>query len=540
MKKAIGAVLMLITVLTFSVQHSSAQSGPFSIYLQPAGITGLPGIQAYVWGQHEGKWLVMGGRLDGLHRRQASSAFDVAGNNNRIYVIDPVAGQQWSAPLTALPVALQEQLSATNMQFHQRDTILYCIGGYGYSATAADHITHSNIVAVNVPRVIDAVIGGTSVAPYFRYQTDVRFAVTGGHLEQIYDTWYLLGGNRFDGRYNPMGGPSYTQVYTNEARRFTIADDGTTFTVTHLPYYNDTAAFHRRDYNAVSQILPDGKEGITVFSGVFQLTADIPYLNSVTVDSAGYAINTAFSQYYNHYHSAVMPVYSAAAHEMHNVFFGGIAQYYDNAGTLTEDNNVPFVKTIARVTRDAAGTMTEYKLPVEMPGLLGASAEFIPAEGIPAYHNHVLKLDDITADTTLAGYIFGGISSTAPNIFTTNTGTQSSAYSQLIKVYLVKNSSTTQADALNPQSTGTLRLQLYPNPSDGNIYLKFNSGTATHATLTVADVNGRVISRREYRTLAAGDNLIRYAIEEPTPDGTYVITLTTPEASSTQRIVIKK
>ena len=46
-------------------------------------------------------------------------------------------------------------------------------------------------------------------------------------------------------------------------------------------------------------------------------------------------------------------------------FFGGIAQYYDSLGILVQDNNVPFVKTIARVTRDASGTMAEYKLPIE-------------------------------------------------------------------------------------------------------------------------------------------------------------------------------
>jgi hypothetical protein len=54
---------------------------------------------------------------------------------------------------------------------------------------------------------------------------------------------------------------------------------------------------------------------------------------------------------------------------MHTVFFGGIAQYYDSLGILVQDNNVPFVKTIARVTRDASGTMAEYKLPIVMPTL---------------------------------------------------------------------------------------------------------------------------------------------------------------------------
>lgn len=123
---------------------------------------------------------------------------------------------------------------------------------------------------------------------------------------------------------------------------------------------------------------------------------------------------------------------------MHTVFFGGIAQYYDSAGIRKKDDDVPFVKTIARVTRDAGGMMKEYKLPNEMPALLGAGAEFIPLENLPHYANGVIKFDELPKGTTLIGYIFGGISSTAPNVFWTNNGTQSSAAKSIFKVSIVK------------------------------------------------------------------------------------------------------
>ncbi len=121
---------------------------------------------------------------------------------------------------------------------------------------------------------------------------------------------------------------------------------------------------------------------------------------------------------------------------MHTVFFGGIAQYFDENGTLTRDDNVPFVNTIARVTRKKDGSMAEYKLPVELPGLLGSGSEFIPLSKIPSYDNGVLRLDDILQDTTMIGYIYGGISSMAPNIFFTNTGTESNASSQIFEVFI--------------------------------------------------------------------------------------------------------
>jgi hypothetical protein len=124
---------------------------------------------------------------------------------------------------------------------------------------------------------------------------------------------------------------------------------------------------------------------------------------------------------------------------MYSLFFGGIAQYYDSAGIRIQDDNVPFVKTIAKVTRNANGTMTETKLPEEMPALLGAGSEFIPVETLPRYKNGVLKLDELSNTPIVVGYIYGGLSSTAANVFWFNNGTQSAASSQIFKVILTKN-----------------------------------------------------------------------------------------------------
>jgi hypothetical protein len=260
----------------FMVSLLSAQTAPFDIHIEPMSISGLGGIQAYAFGQHNGKWLIVGGRLDGLHRRQPFASFDVAGNNNQIIVIDPVTQQKWTAPVTSLSVALQEQLSSTNMEFHQDGNYLYIIGGYGYNTATASRKTFDNLTAIDVPSVISAVIAGSSITGGFRQYSDAQFAVTGGHLKKINDVFYLVGGNKFDGNYNPMGNPTYTQVYTNAIRKFTVADDGTNLTVTHLPTLTDATNLHRRDYNAVPQIMPNGAEGITAFSGVFQPNVDLP------------------------------------------------------------------------------------------------------------------------------------------------------------------------------------------------------------------------------------------------------------------------
>jgi hypothetical protein len=515
-----------------------AQSAPFGIYLEPLNINGLGGLQAYAFGQDNGKWLIVGGRLDGLHRRQPFAAFDIAGNNNNLIVIDPLSQQKWSAPITSLSVALQEQLSSTNMEFHQEGKYLYIIGGYGYNTATASRKTFPVLTAIDVPAVINAVIAGTSFTTYFRQINDAQFAVTGGHLKKINNTFYLVGGNKFDGNYNPMGNPTYVQVYTDAIRKFNLSDNGTDIIITHLPSFTDAENLHRRDYNAVAQILPDGAEGITAFSGVFQPTIDLPFLNCVNIDSTNYEVNNAFQQFYNHYHCAVLPLYSSSDNEMHNVFFGGIAQFYDSLGVLVQDNNVPFVKTIARVTRNSDGTMAEYKLPVELPALLGAGAEFIPVKSVPHFNNEVFKLDDFTSDSTLVGYIYGGISSTAANVFFTNTGTQSSASSQIFKVYVIKNPTVGIHD-LNEQSIGTLQMQVFPNPSEGDFVVKFHLNKIEETRISLYTIDGKKIKKRIVTNLNIGENTFQCKIKNLDLGGIYILTIETPSETATQKIIIE-
>ena len=534
-------LLFVFLILGINKNHFFAQA-PFQIEIKPISISGLGGIQSYAFGQHNGKWLILGGRLDGLHQRQPFAAFDIAGHNTQLIVVDPITKQKWTKSISTLPVVVQEQLKSTNAQFFQEGNYLYVLGGYGYSATISDHTTFANLTAIDVSATINAVINNTSLTSHFRQITDNKFQVTGGRLEKVYNTYYLVGGQKFLGRYNPMGpthGPGFTQEYTDQIRKFTMTDDGTTISINHFPAITDTNELHRRDYNVVAQIMPNGEEGLTAFSGVFQKTANLPFLNCVNIDSNGYAINNSFSQYYNHYHCANFPIYSDYYKEMNTVFFGGIAQYYYNSGTLVQDNNVPFVKTIARVSRDASGNMAEHRLPIEMPSLLGAGSEFIPNLNIPRYHNGVIKMDSLTQDTTLVGYIYGGISSTAANIFFSNTGTQSSASSQIFEVFLVKGI-TYGIHELNPHSISTLKLRVYPNPNEGDFKVNFQLMKSGDATITLTDINGKTIEKSVLKNLKQGDNTFQKNIIEFNSQGVYFLTLETDYEKASQKIVLKK
>lgn len=513
-------------MLSWAGINLKGQSVPnFRVILEELPLPNFPGLQAYVIGEAGGKWLVIGGRKDGLHRRQPFAAFDVAGMNNSIYVIDPVALAIWSKPLSALPTPIAEQLQTTNMEFRQRDNTLYITGGYGYSNTAGDHITFPYLTAVNVESAIEAIINNQPLQPYFRQLQDERVQVTGGYLDLLGDFFYLAGGQKFIGRYNPMGpnhGPGFFQEYTNEIRRFKITDDGNTLALTEYEAWKDTQNLHRRDYNMVPQIFPDGRYGFTMFSGVFQYDQDLPWLNTVDLDSTGFAVNNAFNQHLNQYHTAHLALYNTIENQMHTIFFGGISRYQvdDVTGFLIDDVEVPFVKTISMVTRFSDGQMAEVKIG-EMPYLTGASAEFIPQPDVPRYENGVVRLDELDSDTTFVGYILGGIQSSQPNIFFINTGTESAAANRVFKVSLLQNaaSSTTAAEPNN-----LLRVVAIPNPFRDELTVSFETTVRQTITVQILDANGKKVLRIPGQEYQPGQHRIPVTLKW-FPKGAYTVML---------------
>lgn len=500
-------------------------SSGISVILEELPIPNLPGLQAYVIGESNGKWLVIGGRKDGLHRRQPFAAFDVAGMNNNVYVLDPISQMVWSKPLNTLPTSVAEQLQSTNMEFRQVGNTLYVTGGYGYSNTAADHITYPHLTAVDVAGAIEAIVNNQPLPPHFRQLQDARLRVTGGYLDYLGDYFYLAGGQNFMGRYNPMGpnhGPGFFQEYTNEIRRFKIEDDGNTLALTNYEAWKDTQNLHRRDYNMVPQVFPDGKQGFTMFSGVFQYDQDLPWLNTVDVDSTGFWVNNSFSQHLNQYHTAHLPLYSAAENQMHTIFFGGISQFQvdDVTGFLIEDVEVPFVKTISMVTRFPDGQMTEVKIG-EMPYLTGASAEFVAHPDVPRHENGVLRFDDINADTMLAGYILGGIQSSQPNIFFINTGVESVAANRLFKVFLVKNAASTTNEA---KRENTIQVAAIPNPFREELQISFETTLRQKISIQIFDASGKRVLRIPEQEYPSGKHHIPVTLKW-FPKGTYTVLL---------------
>ncbi len=492
----------LITTLIglFFIFSTSAQE-QFTVQIEPLTITNAPSIHSFAWGiTSDGKWIITGGRIDGLHQRQPNASFLENDNNKSVYVVDPVANQTWSSPLNVLPASIFEQLQSTNQEFIHRNHTLYIIGGYGYSATQSDHVTYANLTAIDVDGLATAVINGTSIVSYFRQISDANLAVTGGQLGLLNDVFYLCGGQYFEGQYNPMGpdsGSGFIQNYTDEIRKFEINDDGTNLSIANYSAQTDTNNLHRRDYNMSPQIFPNGESGFTMFSGVFQHDVDLPWLNTVDVTSSGYTLNNSFNQYLSQYHSAKIPIFDTTNNTMHTLFFGGMSQYtLDENDNLVQDDMVPFVKTISKVSRFSDGSMIESGLDIEMPTLLGSGAEFIPVDENSYYlSNEIVDLNNLSEGNTLIGYIFGGIESTQENIFFINDGTQSSASNLAFKVFI--NKSSLSVDEVILESDNIYSVEVYPNPSKDVFSVEFFIPNTNKHVLEVYDLFGKQIKSIE-------------------------------------------
>lgn len=438
MKPLYSALFSLWLTISAAAQHSY----PFQITLEPLIAGGFTGLQSYAWAKEGDKVILIGGRTDGLHRRQPFAAFAKRYNNTDIVVIDLKKEIVWRKSVLSLSPALAEQLQSSNMEFLQQGNELLIIGGYGFSETKKNHITYPAITHVKVKELINAVICNQDILPFVKQLADERMAVTGGRLNKLGNIFYLAGGQRFEGRYNPHGpdhGPGFSQQYTNQIRKFSIAEKDDKIEIENYTAITDSLLLHRRDYNLLQQIDANGNEMLSIYSGVFQYGKDIPFTTVIDINEKGHHEADNFTQLYSHYHTATLPIFNTRTKTMYAVFFGGIAQHYkDSSGKIVTDSNVPFVKHISVVERNE-NKLQEYLLPETMPGYFGSAAEFIPANETMYTKTGILNITKLDRKSTMIGYIIGGIDSKAPNVFWSNEAEPSRASPVIWKVYITKN-----------------------------------------------------------------------------------------------------
>jgi hypothetical protein len=492
---------LALLVACLFVRFVAAQPLNFAVDWQELSWPNVPAIHSFACAAHDGKWLFIGGRTNGLHGFHPPLAFPNSGRNAQVTVFDPASGQRWDAALSGLPDSLREPLSSSNMQFHQDADRLYIVGGYGWQTAAANFVTFPTLTAVDVPALMQAVIQGAPIDGHFRQVQDSALAVCGGHLGKVDSTYLLVFGHRFDGIYNRSDTTGFhVQAYTHAVRRFRVRDDGQTLSLALLPASADTARYRRRDYNLVPQVFVDGSHGYRAFSGVFQKGLRIPYFFPVNVHASVDSVVPGFYQHLASYHCAVLPIHDAAQQAMSTVFFGGEAMYLPGLnGQLIEDSLIPFVKTVSVVRFQANGQADELALADTLPGFLGSNSQFFPAPGLVAFSpDGILDLNQLSG-RTLVGYVMGGIESPLDHINLIDPA-MSTASARVFAIYVDPAPVSAETAVLR----APLTLAVAGLPARERLDVRLALDAPAFVRLDLLDLQGRVVAQVHAGELAAG------------------------------------
>ncbi|MBV9209971.1 MAG: hypothetical protein JOZ52_05050 [Acidobacteria bacterium] len=516
-----AAALVLLCGLncqTAAAQVSSSQPR-FTVELKPVAASSLPALHSFSLAVgSDGKWLIIGGRTNGLHAFVQSSnngttpppnAFPVANANRLVWVIDPATGKTWSAPLDGLPVSIADALSATNAESAQEGDTLYIIGGYGWDSQKQQMTTFGMLNAIQVDETIKAVMNKSTLVPLIQQtgtyldcpqfgvsayntcdqdpntgepackqgpgwsdcikkvqatcraqrqqaigacavcvqngQTQCAWngqtssiptvtgyytKVTGGGLEKVGNTYYLVFGQDFEGLYSVLEGDygkwPIIQTYTEQIAGLQFTSNPLSAAVLNV-YQQDpndlSAPYHRRDLNVLAALAPDGTPRIVAHGGVFVPGQDSAYRQPIFINNGADPMKVtitvdSYQQVMSQYDCAVLKMFdrsSKSAGQMINVFFGGISLYYLDAktGKLKLDSGLPFINSLTSLTYNADGSWSEYIRRAPLDGLMGTDAKFVPVSSVSAAANGVIYLDAIKGNT-LVGYVYGGILASQP------------------------------------------------------------------------------------------------------------------------------
>jgi hypothetical protein len=482
-------ILFIIPFLIHSfVSH--AQFGPqppFKVQIESVTAT-VPGTHSFAFAQSGAKWLIIGGRINGLHGPSNNNGFPDEYANNNIIVIDTTNWQSWKSSLSTLPYSIADPLRSTNMQYYQDGAYLYMIGGFGKDSVLNDFVTYSTLSAIHVDNMIKAVVSSANIAPYIRQMKDTLFRVCGGELMKLGNYYHLMFGHDFEGRYSDPPTPLFTQKYTNQLRKFILNDNGTALSISNVSAQMDTVNFHRRDFNSAPKIKPDGSFAIGAYGGVFKYDKNLPWRNPITIDANGVSVNTAYEQIMSQYTCANFVLYDSIAKNLYTTFLGGISLYDYKPATSTAvlDTLVPFIQDITTFTEHQTGVCEEAVLPVQFSVRLGSNAKFAPAKNVQRFSNGVIKFRGLpNLKRTLIGYMYGGIYSKISNLAASQSWSNDTVY----RIYLTPDFNLS-TDEVQPE---IFSLSAFPNPASESVRVKYKVSSEENVRLSVIDITGKEI-----------------------------------------------
>jgi hypothetical protein len=400
-----------------------------------------PRVQSFSFGQWEGRWVFIGGRIAGYHALGGSSAdFSRADANREVWVVDTTVkpARTYHVPVSLLPAKLdsvKDEWQTTGQLYYQDGESLYIGGGYGEDS-GGHWVTYPLLTKVDLPGLIDSVMKGQLDADCISFVSSPVVQSAGGELVKLSDGFfYLVMGHVFTGTYSAFEGQGehnsapVSQTYLNEIRKLKIAEGtGGALSVKLVQTFRDDTEFHRRDLNVAKFLSPTGV-GLAVYGGVFTPDTQLSYTKPVYLTAAGEPhIDASFDQKMNAYNCAKLLVYDPSAATMYTTFFGGISRYawyahakvfMENArsGNKNQGNYLDGmqwsdqISTLRRVVAAEKAETSETVQDAPLGGFVGTDAVFIPIPQLAraAAGTDILDLTPLRGKRTLVGYIYGGI-----------------------------------------------------------------------------------------------------------------------------------
>ena len=179
LSKIVFSIVFTVTLFTNCFSQFGTMP-PFTVQIEPVITTPLPAMHSFAFAQSGDKWLIIGGRTNGLHGLNSSGGFPPEYKNDMVTVIDTATWAVYTADLNQLPRSIADPMRSANMQYIQDGNYLYMIGGYGYDSVASIFVSFPKLTAIHVDSMIDAVINATPIAPTIRQVTDTNFSICGG------------------------------------------------------------------------------------------------------------------------------------------------------------------------------------------------------------------------------------------------------------------------------------------------------------------------------------------------------------------------
>jgi len=434
----------------------SSNAVPFQIQIEQTAFSLPDGLQSYVLGTFAGKWLLLAGRINGLHDfAGGNNNFPADTQNTTVFVVDPNLQTVTTRSLTnsgsGLTTNQIDLLSVTAAQSFQSGNTLYMTGGFGIDTATSNFTTKAALSAIDVPGLMHWVTSPSTnetAAQHIRQVFDPTFQITGGVMVEARRHHALLVfGQDFE-----SGGISSDGTYSMQVRRFHIIDNGRrlSFVAQKAMPTTPDPDYRRANLNVVP-IIERGRQSFVAFSGAFTpsggiWTVPVEISRNGMAKMANPAGATTFKQGMNNWTCPTLELYSRKERNSYTILMGGISFGFFTSNAFQTDAELPFINQVTAIKRDQHGVFSQCLINAEYPVILstgsnpgnqllfGAEATFIPANGLSTYSNGVLKYDALGSSPIVVGYIVGGIQSTLPN---TSTESDSAASPFIFKVTLV-------------------------------------------------------------------------------------------------------